>query len=107
MRRASMNEEAPPPDFPEGGESWHQRCVLDRPATDVADTGDAGGKGELLGAGEKGEVAAGPGVGADVGLVGRAAPRQGGGGGETRAISQITYPTICNMSLANKSNVFI
>nr|CAB3483158.1 unnamed protein product [Digitaria exilis] len=67
MRRASMNEEAPPPDFPEGGELWHQRCVLDRPATDMADTGDAGGKGELLGAGEKGEVAAGPVVGAGVG----------------------------------------
>ncbi|KAF8669885.1 hypothetical protein HU200_051064 [Digitaria exilis] len=35
----------------------------------MADTGDAGGKGELLGAGEKGEVAAGPGVGAGVGLI--------------------------------------
>jgi len=73
-------EGAPPPDFPEGGDSWLQRWALLRPVAVTRMDPDAGG--------EEGEVDAGLGLRAGVGLVevaiasGQVGGRGGGGGDE-------------------------
>ena len=82
-------EGAPPPDFPEGGDSWLQRWALLRPVAVTRMDPDAGG--------EEGEVDAGLGLRAGVGLVEVAiASGQVGGWGlgrgwGRRAVRQFRY----------------
>jgi len=79
-RSTSMNDGAPPPDLPEGGESLHQHCDFERPtveriATEEEERAEVPGAGKERGNDRPGVVplvvSAGLGVNVGVRLVGR------------------------------------